>query len=217
MKIIYSLIFFALICSSLCEEIEQRPAEPLNFYNLTGFEYEKTGLTLDADLQEDLDEVELSLKRIKTAACLLIIRNSLEKGNTEVKSTLKETKHDKEKTFNKIKAMMLDSCVTKIDEKTVEKVLNPKEVETWDVSYEELIQFNKNVFQIIGPEIKYDENEKKIIEDIEKIIREPVVETPPELIEVDYMTKQFGIYKYMLYGMTAGFLSFGVMLLIRRK
>jgi hypothetical protein len=52
------------------------------------------------------------------AACTIMIKNSLSKGNNEVIQTLKDTKHPKDKTFDKIYAMMLENCVENLDEKT---------------------------------------------------------------------------------------------------
>ncbi len=58
----------------------------------------------------------------KVAACVILIKNSLSKGNPEVTLTLKETKHPKDKTFDKIFSMMLENCVDKIEERTVSSV-----------------------------------------------------------------------------------------------
>ena len=50
------------------------------------------------------------------AACIILIKNSLSKGNNDVIQTLKDTKHPKDKTFDKIYAMMLENCVENIEE-----------------------------------------------------------------------------------------------------
>jgi len=56
------------------------------------------------------------------AACIILIKNSLSKGNNDVIQTLKDTKHPKDKTFDKIYAMMLENCVENIEERIALKV-----------------------------------------------------------------------------------------------
>ena len=51
-----------------------------------------------------------------------MIKNSLTKGNNDVMQALKDTKHPKDKTFDKIYAMMLENCVENIEERTALKV-----------------------------------------------------------------------------------------------
>lgn len=58
----------------------------------------------------------------KVTACAILIKNSLSKGNTEVTLALKETKHPKDKTFDKIFSMMLENCVENIEERTRKEV-----------------------------------------------------------------------------------------------
>lgn len=53
---------------------------------------------------------------------MILIKNSLSKGNTEVTLTLKETKHSKDKTFDKIFSMMLENCVDNIEARTLKEV-----------------------------------------------------------------------------------------------
>lgn len=65
-------------------------------------------------------------KKIKikyiVASCVILIKNSLTKGNKEVLQALKETKHPRDKTFDKIYAMMLVNCVDNIEERVALKV-----------------------------------------------------------------------------------------------
>lgn len=96
----------------------------LNIANLTELSYHSDQMKFDEDLQSDYDELITIKNRTKLAACLILIKNSLAKGNNDVIKTLKETKHDKEKTYDKIVAMMTDSCYNKIDKVTIEKVEN---------------------------------------------------------------------------------------------
>lgn len=61
--------------------------------------------------------------KAKVAACVILIKNSLSKGNTEVTLTLKETKHPKDKTFDKIFSMMLENCVENVEARTLKEVI----------------------------------------------------------------------------------------------
>ncbi len=60
--------------------------------------------------------------KAKVAACSILIKNSLTKGNVEVSLALKETKHPQDKTFDKIFSMMLENCVDNIGDLVVNDV-----------------------------------------------------------------------------------------------
>jgi hypothetical protein len=143
--------------------------------------------------------------RTKTAACMLILRTNLNRGNDQIKKTIKESKHDKEVTYDKIIANMLDTCHKNIDEKTIEKILKPENINLWENSFEDLLKFEKNVFQIIGPQPKLTSSEQFIMNDIENVIKHPGIEIPVEEEKVDFLTEKLGKYKYMAYGSTIGF------------
>merc|ERR1712166_690596 len=49
--------------------------------------------------------------------------------------TLKDTKHPKDKTFDKIYAMMLENCVENIEERTALKILDPDNFQVWENKY----------------------------------------------------------------------------------
>ncbi len=66
--------------------------------------------------------MEKNENRTKLLSCLVIVRNSLAKGNQEVTSAMKETKLAKDKTFDKIYAMMLNNCFKKITEAEIAEV-----------------------------------------------------------------------------------------------
>jgi hypothetical protein len=136
---------------------------------------------------------------------MLILRTSLSKGNDQVTQTLKDSKHDKQVTYDKIIANMLDTCHKKIDEKTIEKILKPENINLWEGSFDKLLKFKKNVFQIIGPEPKLTPSEQYIKNDIESVIKNPGIEIPVEEEKVDFLTEKLGKYKYMAYGSTIGF------------
>ena len=172
---------------------------------MTEISYNDEKPKLDDDLQKDLDEVLLVKNRSKIAACMLIMRTNLAKGNQNVINVLKDSKHDKEKTYDKIVAMMLDNCYNNIKHSVVEKILQPENISYWEESFEELLAFNKNVFQIIGPELKYIPSEKFILDDIDKVVANPnigetVIDNKP-----DFFTEKFGKYKFLAFGMAAGF------------
>ena len=121
------------------------------------------------NLIEDWNEVENLNNRTKIAACLVVIRNSLSVGNKDVKNTMRDTKHDKEKTFNKIIALMLEHCYNSITDEFIKKLLEPGNYNIWDKSYSDLIYFNKNIFQIIGPELKNTASGKYILDEINDV------------------------------------------------
>jgi hypothetical protein len=82
---------------------------------------------------------------------------------------MRDTKHDKEKTFNKIIALMLHNCYSLITDEVIEKILEPGNYLVWENSYSELISFNKNVFQIIGPELKNTAEEKYLLDEMNDV------------------------------------------------
>jgi ribosome recycling factor len=53
---------------------------------------------------------------------MVLIRASLKEGNDEIKKTIKDSKHDKAKTFDNIIGMILDNCINTITENDMEKV-----------------------------------------------------------------------------------------------
>ena len=78
---------------------------------------------LDSELQGEVDEIEKSMNRTKLLACVLLVRNSLKQGNSEVNSTLKNSKFSKDVTFDKIYAMMITNCFEKINQDEVFEVI----------------------------------------------------------------------------------------------
>ena len=51
-----------------------------------------------------------------------ILRNSLAKGNEDIRSAISSSKFDKAKTFDKISTMILQSCERNISNEQIEKV-----------------------------------------------------------------------------------------------
>lgn len=136
---------------------------------------------------------------------MLLVRNSLGRGNPDVTAALKETKHDKEKTYDKIVAMMLDTCHNTIEERIIDKILKPDNFAIWDETYTKYLTFNKNVFQIIGPELKNTPSEKVVLDQIDSILKTPEVGLPADEETIDILTVTLGRYKYLAIGMFTGF------------
>ena len=140
---------------------------------------------------------------------MLIIRTSLNKGNKNVINVMKITKHEKTRSFDKIVAMMLDTCTGSIDYKTTQKILNSEDSNIWDDSFEQLLIFNKNVFQIIGPQLQNTPSEKSILDEIQTIIKNPSIDFPvEEQQKIDFLTEKLGVYKYFFFGSIIGFVMF---------
>ena len=100
---------------------------------------------------------------------MAIVRNSLAKGNDHVVETLKETKHDKEKTFDKIVLMMYENCERQISERQMIDILHPDDILVLKNEHLKLIDFNKNVFSIIGPFPSFTKRETEIIKEINEV------------------------------------------------
>lgn len=56
---------------------------------------------------------------------MLILEDSLIKGNNMIKATLKNSKHDKVKSYDKIISMILDNCYNLIN---LEEAVKVKEI-----------------------------------------------------------------------------------------
>ena len=53
---------------------------------------------------------------------MAILRNSLAKGNEDIRSVISASKFDKAKTFDKISTMVLQNCERVISDEQIEKV-----------------------------------------------------------------------------------------------
>mgnify|MGYP001101355202 CR=1 FL=1 len=58
----------------------------------------------------------------KLSACMGLVRNTLAEGNDLIKNTLSESNFDKSRSFDKIVAMMLTGCMSKITYNQMESV-----------------------------------------------------------------------------------------------
>jgi len=58
----------------------------------------------------------------KLSACMALVRNSLAEENQAVKKTIESGKFDKSTTYDKIVAMMINGCMSKINDAQMESV-----------------------------------------------------------------------------------------------
>ena len=152
--------------------------------------------------------------------------------------TLKDTKHPKDKTFDKIYAMMLETCVENIDERTSLKViifltkiqiLDPDNFQVWENKYNRFITFNKKIFAIIGPEVKYTAKEKELLDLIHKVklsifsiyyFKQAKLNDDLTASVYEGVTSQayypYEEYSYYLIGAVLGFLTFIIFLITGR-
>lgn len=101
---------------------------------------------------------------------MAIVRNSLAAGNPHVEQALKDTKHDKSVTFDKIVLMMYENCEKKITEEVIDRVLLPENIMNNNPEYLKYIEFNKNIFSIIGPTPSNTKRENEILKEINEVI-----------------------------------------------
>lgn len=69
-----------------------------------------------------MDDIERVKLRTKLLACMAILRNSLAKGNEDIRTAIKDSKFDKAKTFDKVAFTMLLNCKRVIKDEHVDKV-----------------------------------------------------------------------------------------------
>jgi hypothetical protein len=159
----------------------------------------------DKDLQQDIDELETVKNRTKIAACMMILRTSMSKGNKNVTQALKETKHDKKITYDKIIASMLESCYSSIDDSLANEILKSEDANYWRDQFNNYLVFDKKIFLIIGPEPKLTSKEKFVQSEIQRVIAKPGIEIEVEEEKIDFLSEKFGKYKYMVIGSSIGF------------
>ncbi len=144
------------------------------------------------------------------------MRLSLSAGNRNVKIAMKETKHDKEKTYEKAFAMMLSNCYSNIDASTTDMVSQPEGYNRWNEKFDDLLEFNRNVFQIIGPELQYTKKEQKLLDIMKRSLESTPFQNYHDAIEkVERETEnikllaehlsEFGLEQYMVFGGVIGF------------
>lgn len=136
--------------------------------NLTEYDYSLIVDKYEPDLQEYLDQVDESERKLKISACLMLFRSLLEKPNSKVIDTIKKSKFDASATFDKIYAESINNCVSIIDDKTSDKIVNEKQILYIDKSSEnEYLKFEAQRYQIVGPVPKLTPEEEKLMKEIE--------------------------------------------------
>jgi len=67
-----------------------------------------------------LDEVK---NKTRIVACMVLIRNNIVHGQIDIGQTIKTSKHDRSKSFDKILASMIDHCDNIINDNEVNYVI----------------------------------------------------------------------------------------------
>jgi hypothetical protein len=115
MKVILSLFILILITTT-------QSLHYINLTNLTDIVYDSTPPKLDPELKQDLDEIDKVREKSKLVSCMIIVRNSLAKGNEAVSKSIKETSFNKAHVFDKAITLMTENCQRQISESIVEEV-----------------------------------------------------------------------------------------------
>jgi hypothetical protein len=115
MKVILSLFILILITTT-------QSLHYINLTNLTDIVYDSTPPKLDPELKQDLDEIDRVREKSKLVSCMIIVRNSLAKGNEAVSKSIKETSFNKAHVFDKAITLMVENCMRQISESIVEEV-----------------------------------------------------------------------------------------------
>ena len=95
-------------------------------------------------------------QKMKKVACLNIIVNIIKESKTDVKNQLKSAKLQNKNNFNKFINNMTNTCIEKIKEKDIEKILNHE-------------NFEKKNFPLSKKDIKFEEHLEQFLEENEKI------------------------------------------------
>ena len=113
--------------------------------------------TDDLVLQKYKDEIsELQLKN-KISACVVLVRNSLETGNDNVKSLIKNSRFDKEDTYNYVSLLMITQCSKTINEDEISQILSPENILNHQSKFDKLILLSNDITNL-----KYDDEMIKI-------------------------------------------------------
>lgn len=182
----------------------------MNIKNLTKYEFEENN-NFDPDLKAYFNEIEGEVFKFKLSACLVMVNNLLTKTPNKVVDTINSSKHNKELTFKKIYAEMLNNCVTVMDEAKADKTLRESISVVDDISYSKYLKFETARYQIIGPEPTLTEAENKILAEINNSIENPEFEVVKnQSADDDFTTAHFSLTHgrgyYMLIGFLLGFL-----------
>lgn len=174
-----------------------------------------------SELQKDIEEIVLIKKRGKIAACMSVLRNSLAEGNEEFRETLKSTKFDKTKSYEKLVLYILNNCVTKINDNDTEQLLSPDNILHLNSQYLSLIKIEKNV--LIGTELSLTEEENFILNEINESSQTLDTDLSMQEDEIGIggvKISQFGKYQYIFVIIAIGLTFFivvgGLYMLIKK-
>ena len=110
----------------------------------------------DFEFAKDKHDTLNIKQKMKKVACLNIIVNIIKESKTDVKNQLKSAKLQNKNNFNKFINNMTNTCIEKIKEKDIEKILNHE-------------NFEKKNFPLSKKDIKFEEHLEQFLEENEKI------------------------------------------------
>lgn len=126
----------------------------ITILSISSFNFSNTD---DLILQKYKEEIsELQLKN-KISACVVLVRNSLEAGNDNVKSLIKNSKFDKEDTYNYVTLLMISQCTKTINEDEISQILSPENILNHQSKFNKLIHIKSEI-----NDLKYSEDMIKI-------------------------------------------------------
>lgn len=118
------------------------------------------------ELNNDLQEIYQIKRRSKLVACMSILRNSLNDGNSNFKEALDNSSFDKSKSFDKLVVSILKNCEKSIKDPEMEGALTPENILNplkSDSNLLKLINFDKN---LLSTGVTLSEEESEILKDI---------------------------------------------------
>ena len=110
----------------------------------------------DFEFAKDKHDTLNIKQKMKKVACLNIIVNIIKESKTDVKNQIKSAKLQNKNNFNKFINNMTNTCIEKIKEKDIEKILNHE-------------NFEKKNFPLSKKDIKFEEHLEQFLEENEKI------------------------------------------------
>jgi hypothetical protein len=144
----------------------------LNYLNITDLSsldsLENFGLN-DEDINKDQLLLAMTSRKIKQAACLVLIRNSLNNWDSKIKQALDETKLDKSQTFDKIIILMLEGCNEKISNDQTKRLLTLQNILTTDDEFMSLLNFNGAIFSDPFYQLSFSEDEQALIKEFSEV------------------------------------------------
>lgn len=134
---------------------------------------------------------------------------------------MKNSKLDKEKTFDKIYAEMLYYCVSTIDVEVSNKILDENSIDMVDeLSVNKYLKFEAKKFLIIGPEPKLTPEEETLMNEIIQMTETQEFYNSPIVNNDDFTIAEFSFFKgrgfYVSIGIIFGFTVTFSMLLMKK-